>query len=66
MRPEIVTRTTPAQMETLFNLLGDEQGCVLHSASHNLDGLWLNVYFTNCDGDWVGSIDRDGVLESTQ
>jgi len=62
----IETRTTPAQMESLMNIISDPDGCVLHTARHNLDGLWLNLQFTNCDGDWIASIDRDGNVEATQ
>lgn len=62
----IATRTTPKQMESLLNIVTDEQGCLLHEVSHNLDGLWLNLRFSNVDGDWIASIDRDGNVEATQ
>lgn len=66
MSLNIVTRTTDAQMENIRNLLLDVPDLVIHSMTHNLDGLWLNVYFTDTTGDWVRSIHRDGHYEETQ
>lgn len=66
MAMNIATRTTEAQMQNIRDLLADVPELVIHSMSHNLDGLWLNIYFTDSSGDWVRSIDRNGNHEETQ
>lgn len=62
----LTTRTTRAQMRNIRELMADVPGVIIHKMSHNLDGLWLNIYYTDGNGDWVRSIDRDGNHEETQ
>lgn len=62
----LATRTTKAQMDNVRTLLLDVPELVLHKMEHNLDGLWLNVYFTDSTGDWIRSIDKNGNHEETQ
>lgn len=63
----ITTRTTPEQMDTLqAQIVRGDDNVLIHSMRHNLDGLWLNIEYTDADGDWIASIDRNGNLERTQ
>jgi hypothetical protein len=66
MAMDIDTRTTQAQMDVVRELLADVPNLVLHRMVHNLDGEWLNIYFTDSTGDWVRSIHKDGTFEETQ
>lgn len=60
----IETRTTHEQMKAIRDII--DEGAIIHEVRHNLDGLWINLWFTSGDGDWVASIDRAGHVERTQ
>jgi hypothetical protein len=53
-------------MKNIRELLLDVPDAIIHTMRHNLDGLWLNVQYTDSSGDWVRSIDRNGYSEETQ
>lgn len=62
-------RTSQDQMMVILNLFDEHDKdhlFIIHRMRHNLDGLWVNISYTDKDGDWICSIDREGNLERTQ